>query len=107
MKPSAVKIAWYIFGSLVILIPAVAMLLPSALGTSIGCGPDLMKLMVNSNGPVGMQIQAYHVHMNDYPTSLADLITRPSSDHLHRWQGPYLNSRSELIDRWNRLLRYR
>jgi general secretion pathway protein G len=105
MKLSALKIAWYTFGSLAILIPIVALTLPNILGKQIICDVDLRQCMVSAGGPVALQIELYNSHIRRYPTSLSDLTTRPAS--AEAWQGPYIENPNQFVDPWGRPLRYR
>ncbi|HPD32668.1 MAG TPA: type II secretion system protein GspG [Phycisphaerae bacterium] len=49
----------------------------------------------------------YQLHLGAYPTSLDDLVVRPSGEAGARWKGPYVENPGTLRDTWGRPLRYK
>lgn len=47
---------------------------------------------------LGSSIELYRVETGRYPDSLEDLVSKPQS--VDRWNGPYVNKKSQLQDPW-------
>lgn len=52
-------------------------------------------------------IDAYQMATRTYPSSLQDLVTRPSDSRIaERWSGPYLKENNSLLDPWDNEMRF-
>jgi len=49
----------------------------------------------------------YHFHLGAYPTSLDNLLVRPSGEAGAKWRGPYVEDAGTLKDAWGRPLCYK
>lgn len=57
---------------------------------------------------VKQAIQMYHVHVNQWPTTLRDLIRKPSDPRAAaKWRGPYLEAEDVPRDAWDNEFQYR
>jgi|SRR4051794_19166558 general secretion pathway protein G len=53
-------------------------------------------------GILSGQIDTYQLHMRNFPTSLRDLLDKPSDPRAaDRWAGPYVKDTSALRDPWD------
>jgi general secretion pathway protein G len=58
-------------------------------------------------GIIANQIDTYQLHMLTFPSSLNDLIDKPSDPRqAEKWAGPYLKESGALRDPWENEIRY-
>lgn len=89
---------------LVILVVLAAMVVPYFGQTQEGA---LKKAAAGDVGTLKRQVSLYKLHTRNYPTSLTDLVEKPSDEAIaKRWEGPYLEGGKVPLDPWDREYRF-
>ncbi len=93
-----------------VLLVLVILVILASLAVSTYSGVQNRALKDAAKSKVGIivgQIDTYQLHMRAYPTSLNDLINKPSDARMaDRWSGPYLKESAALRDAWDNEFKY-
>jgi general secretion pathway protein G len=80
---------------------AMAMVVPNLIGAGEGAKWDLTQAEIQV---IKGAVMKYYLDMNQYPSSLEDLINDPGSN---KWRGSYLEDKVIPKDKWDREYEYR
>lgn len=109
-RPGGRRKRWWIppvwvWGLALVVGAGAALVAPNFIGVT-ACGPATFSQTMVSTGAVAVDL--YRLEVGQYPATLADLTTRPADPDLAvKWNGPYINDRNDLRDRWGNWLQYR
>jgi len=85
-----------------------AFVVPQFMGTQRGVEIDTAKNMVDSGGPLGIQLQLYRMHIGKFPEELKELYEKPDDEEeAEKWRGPYIDNPEKLKDPWGNELQYK
>jgi len=93
-----------------VLLVLVILVILASLAVSTYSGVQNRALKDAAKAKVGMivgQVDTYQLHMRKYPSSLQDLIDKPSDARAaENWSGPYLKESGALRDPWDNELKF-
>jgi general secretion pathway protein G len=92
-----------------VLLVLVILVVLSAMAFQMFGGTRQQALIDSTTAKIGMlkhQIDLYEIQINQYPSTLNDLLTRPADAAAsRRWQRPFIEA-SGLVDAWENEINY-
>jgi len=85
-----------------------AFVVPQFFRTHLQAKIDGTGILVSPGGPVATGLNLYHLHLGEYPATLAGLTDKPEDEaKAAKWRGPYITDPASLKDAWDHDLQYK
>lgn len=89
-----------------VLLVLVILVVLASMAVGVFSGTQERALQDAAKGQIGIfksQLNLYKFHMKNYPSSLTDLVSKPSdAQAATRWSGPYIEGSKVPLDPWDR-----